>query len=313
MNNMTLFQLIDWNISLEMIEEKVRKNHYTPCNTIQMTSVGWFTPEMDTLFYNENHSLVVEKSGMFLLKLRIEKKILPGKVIKEKQKEALELRLTSTTDRRDSVQIEHDVKDELVRTAHTHSVFIDINIDVQEGLLIVGTVNKTDVESCVLFLKKTFDVDFQFERLNNASNYVSHQLTEWVNEESVPTNVDVQSNCCLESELLGGGDKKAKITCRDAAHNQVGDIIRNGYKVKQLSLRYCVSTTQDKSFIFDITQNFTFNKITISEQLKFEIDDSGDVFVLPLQIRRVAVGMIEGVGGMDKLVPQTRIEFNIQT
>ena len=93
--NLIVYRLAaDWQPNVEKLEDALENERFAPCGATEALSAGWVPPR------GEPGARLLEEIGdHWLLSLRMEKRVLPGSVVREKVDEMVE-RIELETGRR---------------------------------------------------------------------------------------------------------------------------------------------------------------------------------------------------------------------
>src|ERR1043165_1944582 len=93
--NLIVYRLSnDWQPNAEKLEDALENERFAPCGATEALSAGWVPPRGEP-----GARLLEEIDGHWLLSLRMEKRVLPGSVVREKVEEMVE-RIELETGRR---------------------------------------------------------------------------------------------------------------------------------------------------------------------------------------------------------------------
>ena len=133
-----------WSADSSSVEASLGRARFTPCGPTQAQSSGWIEPRGV-----DNGPLIESVGGQWMVKLCIEKKVLPGNVVKREVEERLK-KIEQQTGARPGKKRAKDIKEEVVLDllpkAFTKIETIPVWLDPVQKLAIVdaGSVAKAD-------------------------------------------------------------------------------------------------------------------------------------------------------------------------
>ena len=105
--NLIVYRLSnDWQPNAEKLEDALENERFAPCGATEALSAGWVPPRGEP-----GARLLEEIDGHWLLSLRMEKRVLPGSVVREKVEEMVE-RIELETGRRPGKKQQRDMKEQ---------------------------------------------------------------------------------------------------------------------------------------------------------------------------------------------------------
>ena len=109
----------DWAVSLEQLQEALNPSRFVACGSSQPLSSGWVAPR------GLDHAPLAESvGGQWLLRLMVEKKVLPGAVVKRRADEMaaqIERQTGRKPGRRQTKELKEDALHELLPLAFTQA------------------------------------------------------------------------------------------------------------------------------------------------------------------------------------------------
>lgn len=257
--NLTLFRLSPtWTPSSDELEALLKENQFLPnqLSAHQVVNVGW------SPFFEEEGTLVHKIEHNYLIKLTVEKKLLPPSVInqhtKEKVKE-VEERQGFKVGRKQMKEIKENVISSLRPKAF--SVYQDIKVwlDIKNHWLIINTASKSKSDEVIEALAQVLG-----EPLPILSFWTeispSFAMTQWLIDGYPPDNFTIDSN----SELKSKADTRIgiKYSNQRPEQDEITHHITQGKQCTRLEL-----TWNDRiSFVLDASSNI--RNITPLEVLK---------------------------------------------
>lgn len=259
--------------SVDSLEAKLAKLKARPCGDLEREVAGWTSP-LDV----PEAPLVHAVNGAWLLALRKESKILPGCVVKDAVKEAIEeIRQTQdrTVSRKEKADIKDRVTQELLQQAFVRSSVAYAYIDTIKGWLVVNASTVKKAEDFVSLLRKTLGT-LPVSLIYAGGTAVSSTLTDWV---TVDNGVDVPEDFLIQDECELVDSEGGVIRCKgqDLASEDIQNHIHNGMVVSKLALNY-----QDRlSFVLDgglTVKRLKFLDAVLEELGQQDIENAADQF-----------------------------------
>lgn len=279
-----------WVANLEEAEEKLGEARFVKCGPTQMQSVGWIEPR------GQEHGALIESiNGHWMVKLCIEKKVVPGSVVKREVEERLD-KIEKSTGTRPGKKAAKDIKEEvlldLLPKAFPKLETVSVWIDPKERLLYVdgGSMGKSD--QVVTALVRSLDMGLDVVQTEKSATSC---MAEWLlDSETVPPKFSLDREC----ELKSTGEDKA--TVKYAHHNleieEVKKHIIEGKVPKKLAM------TWEDRLSFVLTENGIIKRLSFGDVV-FEntsSDDDGfdaDFAILTGEISAFLPDVIEALGG----------------
>lgn len=239
-------------IDAEELNSCIQKLKWVECKPTDMSTIGFVSPAF-------NDDLVFEGKGHLLLAIRKEEKILPPYIIKKETQHKVE-KLEGEQGRKLKKTEKATIKDEVIysllpRAFSKHStVYIWINTINHQIVVFTGT--SKNAESSLALLRKAIGslpvVPLRFDSIEIL-------LTNWVKDNSIPTQLQLNGEAELIAILEEGGI--AKFKKQDLISDEILTHIDAGKFVTSLYLNF-----KDR-IDFTINSDFIFKKIKFSEQL----------------------------------------------
>src|SRR5262245_38996292 len=152
--NLTVFRIgPEWSASVAQMEQSLDKARFVDCGASQPQSSGWVEPR------GIEHAPLVESIGAhLLLRLKTERKLLPGSVVRRRTEEMLD-QIEQASGRRPGKKQAREIKEqavlELLPMAFTKQGSIDVWIDPKRHLLMIGSSSAGQAEEVVSALVKS--------------------------------------------------------------------------------------------------------------------------------------------------------------
>ena len=215
----------------EQLEAALASNRFEPCGATQALSLGWVPPR------GVEHGALVEQIGQHLLLLiRIEKKTVPGDLVKREVATRCAV-LEGETGRKPSKsrikELKEGVVHELLPQAFPKREDILVWIDRASARLVLNCTSASKSDLIITALGKDLD-KFVVAPLNVADS-VSGAMSEWLVSGEAPADFSIDQECQLE-----GGENRPTVTYTRAEVDveEVRSQIRQGMVPKALALTW---------------------------------------------------------------------------
>lgn len=252
--NIKAFKL---NTIVPIIDEKLmNEKAFTPCSSLQMSSMGWVSP-----LGKHSDSLIHIIDGVVIFCLCIEERILPSSVITDKLEERLD-EIEEVDGKRPFGKYKQSIKDDIIASlipqAFTRKKFIHAYIDHKLGMIVVNTGTSNQAEEVIEFLRQTLGslpvVPLKTER------QVMSLMTEWVKGNELQSDFVIGHECELKDTFDDGGIIKTKH--EDLTTDEIRAHIDAGKQVTILALEWnnwisCV-----------VDQDLTIKRFKLSDQVE---------------------------------------------
>jgi len=280
----------DWSATLTELEEALDKGRFAECGATQMQSLGWVSPR------GVAHGVLAESvGGHWILKLMIEKKVMPGSVVKRAMEQRVK-KIEQETGRKPGKKESKDLKDELMLEllpkAFTKQEHVLVWIDKDKQLLCTnaGSQGKSDVvitalvEACpklVLTLLQT-----------TAS--ASACMAAWLSSGEPPAGFSVDRECELKAP------DETKATVRYARHLLDIDEVRAHIAAGKQPTKLAMSWDDRVSFM--LTDAMQLKKISFLDVVFEGVAHNDDAFdadaaIATGELRRLIPDLMDALGG----------------
>ena len=259
--NALLYRISSWEPpSSAEIESRLDAGRFVECGASQAESVGWIEPR------GEKHSALMEGvGGQLILKLCVERKAVPGQVVKNQLEAQLD-KVEADTGRRPKGKKAKELKEDIVHgllpRAFPKRSSMLVWIDPRARLIVVGTGSVKAADRVVSML-----VDLlSSEKGNEKSGGITLTLlqtelspatamAEWLKTREAPAGFSIDRECELKQP------DSEKSTVRYARHTldieEVGEHITQGKLPTQLAM------TWNGRVSFVLTEAGTLKKIKL--------------------------------------------------
>ena len=289
--NLVIYRLQQWDISLPALEEKLARSALQPCAGLDMQSRGWVAPKGD------NEPLVHVFGSQMLIRLGIEKKLLPATVITQFAKaRALDIEEQQgyKPGRKQMKEIKEAVTDELLPRAFAIRRKTSVWIDPVAGWMVVDAANVGRADEVIEMLHKTLD-NIAFAPVMTAVSPVS-AMTGWLSGNSISASFTIDQDCELRSR------SESAATVRYVRHTledeEVKKHIKSGKEVTRLGLTWA------NRISFVLHENLQLKRITPLDLIRdiaaeHEQDDAFDTdFALMTgEFNQLLPALIDILGG----------------
>jgi recombination associated protein RdgC len=289
--NVMIYRLpADWSASLQQVEQALDKRRFVECGATQLQSVGWVAPR------GVAHGLLAEAiDGQWILKLMIEKKVLPGAVVKR----ALEQRVQQIeleTGRKPGKKQSRDIKDELMLDllpkAFTKQETVLVWIDKAKHLLITNAGSQAKADVAMTALVEALP-GFAPALLQTAAS-ASASMAQWLSSGEAPAGFSIDRDC----ELKAADESKA--TVRYARHLLDIDEVRSHISAGKQPTKLAMSWNDRVSFLLtDAAQLKRISFLDVVFEGVAHKDDAfdADAAIATGELRRLLPELIDALGG----------------
>lgn len=300
--NLTVYHIgPDWTADAGAIESALDKLRFVPCGATQQESNGWVEPR------GEDHGPLVETvAGQLFLKLKFEKRLLPGSVVKERVDEIAE-QIEQETGRKPGKKLTKELKEqavlELLPMAFKKQSSLMVWIAPRERLLVIDAGSQGRADEVVALLVKALDglaVAHLQTELSPAS-----AMTGWLGTGEPPYNFVIDRECELKSP------DEMKSVVRYARHPLDTEEVKQHITQGKVPTRLAMSWLDRVSFV--LTESLQVKKLAFLDVV-LEARDAGgkpskdemfdaDAALATGELRRLIPDLIEALGGELQQLP----------
>lgn len=300
--NLTVYRIgPDWTADAGAIESALDKLRFVPCGATQQESNGWVEPR------GEDHGPLVETvAGQLFLKLKFEKRLLPGSVVKERVDEIAE-KIEQETGRKPGKKLTKELKEqavlELLPMAFKKQSSLMVWIAPRERLLVIDAGSQGRADEVVALLVKALDglaVAHLQTELSPAS-----AMTGWLGTGEPPYNFVIDRECELKSP------DEMKSVVRYARHPLDTEEVKQHITQGKVPTRLAMSWLDRVSFV--LTESLQVKKLAFLDVV-LEARDAGgkpskdemfdaDAALATGELRRLIPDLIEALGGELQQLP----------
>ncbi len=277
------------------VEERLGMGRFVECGATQMESAGWVEPR------GEKHAALMEGVGdQLILRLCVERKAVPGSVIKNQLEERLE-KVKAETGRKPKGKQAKEIKEEIVHSllprAFPKRSATTIWIDPTERWVVINTSSIKAADRMVSMLVELLGGGVTLSLLQTEISPAT-AMAEWLKTREAPPNFTIDRECELKQP------DSEKSTVRYARHTldieEVGEHIQQGKMPTQLAM------TWNSRVSFVLTESMTIKKIKLLDVVlegaatQGQGDDNGfdtDVAIITGELRQLIPDLLDALGG----------------
>ena len=199
--NLLLYRLgADWSATLDDVNAALDKGRFVACGATTPASAGWVEPR------GEAHAPLVEAvDGQWLLRLMVERKVVPGSVIKQRIDE-LAAQIEHQTGRAPGKKQKKELKDqallELLPMAFAKRGSVGVWIARGERLLVIDAGSAGMADEVLTLLAQALP-GFSATIINTAQSPAT-AMADWLVSGEPPSNFSIDHDCELKAT---DGDK----------------------------------------------------------------------------------------------------------
>jgi recombination associated protein RdgC len=225
----------------------------------EITKTGW-SSMMD------NGSLYEKVSDSFMFQLQVDKKNIPGSLVKEQVKKEIKKQKDNGIEKPNKKEIKENIVRRLAEKAFFKPSFIRGYIDNENKLLIVDSTSNNSIDLFVEHLRRDIE-SLKIELLESELD-IGDLLTQWVTDKAAPEPFQIEDTCTL-TEIASGSSTTYKK--QDLSSEEIEENLKNGKRVSSLKLNW------HERFSLTINNEFKIKGIksyeTVSDQLSEEIGE----------------------------------------
>lgn len=259
--NLTAFHLPKgWPFSLDAMEKAAKEHLSKPCGAMDRKVSGWTE-------INGGLGLIFGQNGQFLLRVRVEEKVLPGGVIKKRFREALakvEDQLGYKLGAKKKKELRESIENELLPKAFVKDSFLFVWIDTKGKWICVDTGSTTKAGEVIELVRRTFDPSPDIHSFTTKVA-PSSLMGQWIEESEPPAGFTIDDECELTLP------DEAKATVKFVHHPLEGEDVRQhiaeGKQAKRLGMTF------ENKLSFIITDKLEFKKLNLVEGIDGKEDD----------------------------------------
>jgi recombination associated protein RdgC len=292
--NIIIYRIADgWKPSVKSIEEGLARVRFTPCGAAQDKSFGWDAPRG-----NKHGALVESVAGQWILRLKMETKILPTSVINRRAEERAE-QIEETSGRKlgrmQRKELRENAMLELLPKAFTKIASLPVWIDPQNKLIVIESASQTNADEVVSLLINCLDDLSMVPLQTNIAPATT--MAAWLMSFDPPGRFDLDREC----ELKATDETQASV--RYARHNIVIDEVRkhiqNGKMPKQLGLTWASRVSFVLNDALQVKKIKFLEGVVEKTESQDENDDhfDADAAIITGELSKLIPDLIEALGG----------------
>jgi recombination associated protein RdgC len=294
--NALVYRIASWDpASMADIEDRLAGGRFIACGATQPESAGWIEPR------GEKHGALVENvGGQLILQLCVERKPVPGSVVKAALNERLE-KIEAETGRRpkgkQAKELKEEIVHELLPRAFPKRSRTLIWVDPKAGIVLVDAAGMKKADAIVTQLVELLGGGIVLTLLQTQTSPAT-AMSEWLRTKEAPPGFSVDREC----ELKQPDSEKASV--RYSRHtldiDEVGEHIAQGKLPTQLAMTWAGRVS------FVLTESMTLKKIKLLDVVLEGAgaspgkDDNGfdaDVAIATGELGQLIPELIEALGG----------------
>ncbi|MDT7834607.1 recombination-associated protein RdgC [Aquabacterium sp. OR-4] len=194
--NLLIYRIVpEWTVDFVDLDAALGKARFAECGATQPMALGWTSPRGDA------HAPLVESvAGHWLMSLMVERKLVPGSVIK-RQVDALAAKIELETGRKPGRKAKQDLKDqamlELLPQAFTKRGSVRVWIAPAERLLAVDCGSQSKADEVLTALTEALP-GFAARPINTAVSPAA-AMAEWLVSGEAPAGFTIDRDCELKA------------------------------------------------------------------------------------------------------------------
>ncbi len=253
--NIRVFQFQDpIKYQPEQIAQQLQEITFQPCPKSLPFSMGFVSPTGD-----EEAPLVHGSNGFMMIRLRIEEKILPPAVVREKLDEKIK-ELEQARDRKvykdEKERLKDEIYERLLAKAFTKSSYVNAIIDSETNYLIIDSASSKKQAQFISLLNRCIANPVFAPKLHS----VPQILTQWIRHNDHPSSFYIENACVLKDISEDGGVIRLKK--QDLGSDAIQSFLKDGYRATQLSLEW------SEQISFTLKEDFSISGVRFLEAVK---------------------------------------------
>jgi recombination associated protein RdgC len=282
-----------WAVTADDLEKALATQAFKPCTSLDMTSAGWISPR-------ENGSLVHSVGRQMLLRLGMEKKLLPSSVINQVTKARaaeLEDQQGFKPGRKQMKELKDQITDELLPRAFSVQSSTSVWIDPVNGWMVIDSAGPAKADDVFKMLLKSIEILPVQSLRTNRSPLAS--MTDWLAANEAPSGFTVDQ----DTELRATGEGKA--TVRYVRHTLESEDVNRHIAAGKQCTRLALTWSDRISFV--LTESLAIKRIAPLDVLKeteasTQNDDERfdtDFTLMTGELNKLLNDLVEALGGED--------------
>lgn len=290
--NLTVYRIAaGWDMPLAQIEASLQKLPFVDCGATQTLSMGWVEPR------GKKHGALAESvGGQLLLKLMVEKKLLPASVVKRKTEDRLQ-HIEATEGQRPGKKQTKEIKEEvmldLLPKAFSKHDSVGVWIDPKQRMLLVDAGSQARADEVVTFLVKS--LEGLSVALLQTTGSAAAAMSEWLSTREAPAGFSIDRECELKSA------DETKSVVRYARHTLDIDEVRLHISEGKQPTRLAMTWADRISFV--LTETTQIKRLQFLDVVfqggKASKDDGfdADAAISTGELAPLIAGLVEALGG----------------
>lgn len=245
--------------STDSLEHALATKPFRACSSTEETTAGWVSPT--------NSAMLTHSQGNhWLLKLKIEERILPASVVREQlieEVEALETAENRRVGRKERQNLSDEVRLSLLPKAFTRSRYVWVWLDSKNNRVMLDTTTDKQADLALNLLREGLG---SLPVIPLSTQLAPVQvMTDWATQQP-PKDLELLDSC----ELRDAQDDKSIMRCRgqDLASDEIQQLLAAGKRVTQLSLNW------QEQLSFTLTDTLMLKSLKFAEELIEETKDA---------------------------------------
>lgn len=277
--------------SNDEVERRLVASRFVECGASQPESAGWVEPR------GKKHGALLESvAGQWMLRLCVERKAVPGSVVKDEVEARLD-QLEKLNGRRPRGKHAKEVKEqvihELLPRAFPKRASTLVWIDRESALVVIGAASIAKADSVATLLVEL--LGGVVLRLLQTKTSPATAMSAWLSTRTAPPGFSVDRECELKQP------DSEKSTVRYARHTL--DIDEVALHIGQGKLPTQLAMTYDGRVSFVLTESLALKKIQLLDDTlepagdKPEDGFDTDVAIITGEMRRMLPALLEALDG----------------
>lgn len=293
--NAIVFRLDTESVPVAELADLLERKRFVPCSPMSEISVGWAPVLTDPASY------VCTAGQRHLFELKFERKSVPAGLIKRlvaEEQMRLEREEGIKLGRKGRVELKERIYSELLPRAFPRQSSVKVWIDLDSGILGVGTSSVGVADLVVEQLAHTFE-GLKISQLH-PKNPVSEQVASWLFEGEAGGAFEFGQYCELKGGANGGAGVRYKNF--DLVRQDLQEQLREGLRPTAIELVY------DDAVSFVLTSELGLRKLDvldIEQKAEGNPEDRNSVLasvfaIEAAYIARIVEDLLVSLGGEDK-------------
>lgn len=291
--NLSLFRIgAAWSASSSQVEDLLQKDVFLPCGASQPQSAGWVPPR------GQAHGPLLEVvDGQWVLRLKVERKLLPGSVVRERANEiaqGIEHSTGRKPGRKQMKELREQATLELLPQAFARASALWVWIDPARHLLAIDTSSAARAEEVITLLVKALP-GFEVRQIHTAQSPQA-LMSDWLVSGEPAPGFTVDRECELKSA------DEMKSVVRYARHPLDTDEVRAHIQAGKQPTRLALTWAERVSFV--LTEGLQLKRLDFLDGVyegrpSVGADEAfdADVAIATGELRRLIPDLIEALGG----------------